>query len=105
MGRQTSSVHLLAFSVLVAVANGQNDCGGYYRISSGMIAFMAICDFVLTISIALAVFYFARHSGKLFKGKALTRSSKSEKEQMESPYQELRPMEQGVYSELKPVQK
>ncbi|XP_067874723.1 TYRO protein tyrosine kinase-binding protein-like [Heterodontus francisci] len=96
---------LLLSCLLLGAANGQNGCGDCYRIDAGIIAGIVIGDVLITIVIAVTIYYFASRAAKERKsgdGFALPMDKKPE---TESPYEELRGPERGVYSELRPGQK
>ncbi|XP_078391653.1 TYRO protein tyrosine kinase-binding protein-like isoform X2 [Cetorhinus maximus] len=82
---------------------GCEDC---YRIDAGVIAGIIIGDVIITIMIAMTIYYFARRGvKKTTTGNELPLSMTKPKMDAESTYEELRGPEKGLYSELKPSHK
>uniref|UniRef100_A0ACB8FSU3 Uncharacterized protein n=1 Tax=Sphaerodactylus townsendi TaxID=933632 RepID=A0ACB8FSU3_9SAUR len=77
----------------------QGDCGNCYHLNPGAIAGVVLGDLLLTLLLALAVYYVAT----CFYQRQLASSElkKTRTAEMESPYQELDARTLDVYSDLK----
>ncbi|CAM5124651.1 unnamed protein product [Natator depressus] len=89
----------LAWALLGSV-NAQRDCTGCPEVSGGLIAGLVMGDLLLTLFIALAVYFLA---GKIHHQRESARGEvkKSPNAEMESPYQELQGQRLDIYSDLK----
>nr|AGQ17903.1 TYRO protein tyrosine kinase-binding protein [Ginglymostoma cirratum] len=91
---------LLLASIFGAV-NGQNGCHDCYRVDGGIIAGIVVADVVITIIIAVTIYYFARRGAmNTTSGNGRQKASES-KLDTESPYEELHGQEHGIYNDLK----
>ncbi|XP_072324969.1 TYRO protein tyrosine kinase-binding protein-like isoform X2 [Scyliorhinus torazame] len=96
------TLSLFLFSLLLGAANGQNGCEDCYRIDGGVIAGIIIGDVIITIMIAMTIYYFARRGVNNAKNaKKLQISDNKSKLEPESPYEELQGQDRGFYSELR----
>ncbi|XP_078391652.1 TYRO protein tyrosine kinase-binding protein-like isoform X1 [Cetorhinus maximus] len=103
---RTLTISLFLSCLLWGVVNGQNGCEDCYRIDAGVIAGIIIGDVIITIMIAMTIYYFARRGvKKTTTGNELPLSMTKPKMDAESTYEELRGPEKGLYSELKPSHK
>ncbi|XP_038238880.1 TYRO protein tyrosine kinase-binding protein [Dermochelys coriacea] len=89
----------LAWALLGSV-NAQRDCTGCPQLSGGLIAGLVMGDLLLTLFIALSVYFLA---GKIHhhRGSAQGEVKKPPTPEMESPYQELQGQRLDIYSDLK----
>ncbi|CAL1611370.1 unnamed protein product [Knipowitschia caucasica] len=80
----------------------QQDCSSCCHISLAVVVSIAVCDILLTIFIALSIFFVVRsHSNtKRELPDARTPSKEMSAEATESPYQELQGPQSDVYCEL-----
>ncbi|XP_063168269.1 TYRO protein tyrosine kinase-binding protein [Candoia aspera] len=78
----------------LGAAQVTNDCGHCYQISPGTIAGVVLGDLLLTLLIALGVYYMV---SCIYKRQATS----SDKSQHESTYEELRGQQMDIYSDLK----
>ncbi|XP_043936383.1 TYRO protein tyrosine kinase-binding protein-like isoform X2 [Protopterus annectens] len=105
---------LILLSVLCAtdVTDAQRDCGECYRMDAGAITGIIVGDIVITVLIALTVFYFANRMNKKARLKGDMKMSekssmkmqekcKVESLETESPYQELHGQKAEIYSDLR----
>uniref|UniRef100_A0A8C8VGU3 TYRO protein tyrosine kinase-binding protein n=1 Tax=Pelusios castaneus TaxID=367368 RepID=A0A8C8VGU3_9SAUR len=88
---------------LLGSVNAQRDCTGCPQLSGGMIAGLVLGDLLLTLLIALAVYFLA---GKIHRqqgatGSAQGNAKKPHNLELESPYQELQGQKMDIYSDLK----
>ncbi|XP_039181701.1 TYRO protein tyrosine kinase-binding protein isoform X1 [Crotalus tigris] len=79
----------------LGAAQVANDCGHCYKIDPGTIAGVVLGDLFLTLLIALGVYYVV---SCIYKQQA---TSKADKAQHESPYEELQGQRMDIYSDLK----
>ncbi|XP_053124187.1 TYRO protein tyrosine kinase-binding protein [Hemicordylus capensis] len=77
----------------------QKDCSQCYQLNAGTIAGVVIGDLLLTLLIALAVYYMA--SCIYQRQNASSGGGSSTKAELESPYQELQGARMDIYSDLK----
>ncbi|XP_054855647.1 TYRO protein tyrosine kinase-binding protein [Eublepharis macularius] len=86
-------------SVQLGAVQAQGDCSNCYHLSPGAIAGVVLGDLLLTLLIAVAVYYVAT----CFYKRQLASSDlkKSRTAETESPYQELDARGLDLYSELK----
>ncbi|XP_061452479.1 TYRO protein tyrosine kinase-binding protein isoform X1 [Rhineura floridana] len=73
------------------------DCGNCYQLSPGVIAGVVLGDLLLTLLIALAVYYVA---GCIYQRQS-TNSADLKKPPQESQYEELQGHRMDIYSDLK----
>ncbi|XP_077193152.1 TYRO protein tyrosine kinase-binding protein [Paroedura picta] len=102
MGRpQFPILHVLLglASAQLGAAQAQGDCSNCYHLHPGAIAGVVLGDLLLTLLIAVAVYYVAT----CFYQRQLASSDlkKQRAPETESPYQELDPRGLDVYSDLK----
>ncbi|XP_007440135.1 TYRO protein tyrosine kinase-binding protein [Python bivittatus] len=100
----TSNMAQLGFPVLpillgltwpqLGAAQVANDCGHCYQINPGTIAGVVLGDLLLTLLIALGVYYVV---SCVYKRQATS----NDKTQHESPYEELQGRRMDIYSDLK----
>lgn len=83
-------------SAQLGAVQAQRDCGNCYHLSPGAIAGVVLGDLLLTLLIALAVYYVAT----CFYRRQLA-SNDLKKPETESPYQELDARGLDVYCDLK----
>ncbi|XP_072911831.1 TYRO protein tyrosine kinase-binding protein-like [Hemitrygon akajei] len=101
---RTSLPALVIFSILLGGVTGYDACQACYRIGTGALVGIIIGDLLITILIVAATYCLTRRAlGK--KGSIMKGKSKREAVQPESPYEELKAGDRGVYSELKPAYK
>lgn len=93
---------LLLCSLILDSARGQTDC---YRIDGGVIAGIVVGDVIITIMIAMAIYFFARRVKSTNTGAETQMPRKKVKLDTESPYEELQLSQRGLYSELNPSHK
>ncbi|XP_041038564.1 TYRO protein tyrosine kinase-binding protein-like [Carcharodon carcharias] len=100
------TLSLFLSCLLWGVVNGQNGCEDCYRIDAGVIAGIIIGDVMITIMIAMTIYYFARRGvTDGTNGNELPQPTSKPKVDAESTYEELRGPEKGLYSELNPRHK
>ncbi|XP_061452480.1 TYRO protein tyrosine kinase-binding protein isoform X2 [Rhineura floridana] len=83
--------------VQLGVTQAQKDCGNCYQLSPGVIAGVVLGDLLLTLLIALAVYYVA---GCIYQRQS-TNSADLKKPPQESQYEELQGHRMDIYSDLK----
>ncbi|XP_067411472.1 TYRO protein tyrosine kinase-binding protein-like [Emydura macquarii macquarii] len=92
----------LAWTLLGSV-NAQRDCTGCPNLSGGLIAGLVLGDLLLTLLIAVAVYFLAskihRQRGALSSAQGNVK--KPHIPELESPYQELQGQRSDIYSDLK----
>nr|XP_057940722.1 TYRO protein tyrosine kinase-binding protein isoform X1 [Doryrhamphus excisus] len=86
-------------------STGQQECGSCYLISMQSVVAMIACDIILTVFIAISVFYIVTLHKKNKELNVVFSSVATAKEEnpsqiTESPYQELHGGQSDVYSEL-----
>ncbi|KAM9807064.1 TYRO protein tyrosine kinase-binding protein [Syngnathus typhle] len=86
-------------------SGGQQECGACYFISMQSVIGMIVSDIVLTIFIAVSVFYLIILHKKRTQENAKTHGQPEPDEITESPYQELHGIQSDVYSELQHFRK
>uniref|UniRef100_UPI00398F8BD9 TYRO protein tyrosine kinase-binding protein-like n=1 Tax=Pristiophorus japonicus TaxID=55135 RepID=UPI00398F8BD9 len=106
IGPTISTLTLLLSCLAWGAANAQNARDDCYRIDGAIIAGIVIGDVAITIMIAIAIYFFARRGAKTSdSGHSLpvpmNEKSKKDTEMTESPYEELRGPDRGLYSELR----
>ncbi|XP_020633075.1 TYRO protein tyrosine kinase-binding protein isoform X2 [Pogona vitticeps] len=84
------------FHVLLGLAWAQLDCGNCYHLSTGAIFGVVLGDLILTLLIALAVYYVA---SCIYQRKLASKELK--KTEHESPYEELQGPRLDVYSAIR----
>ncbi|XP_064425384.1 TYRO protein tyrosine kinase-binding protein-like [Latimeria chalumnae] len=97
---------LLTAAWLIGSIHGQRDCSDCYRMDAGALAGVVIGDILITVLIALSVFFLTNklNKSKESRGDLSTKQKKKEAE-TESPYQELQVQSTDIYSDLKPSYK
>ncbi|XP_064162155.1 TYRO protein tyrosine kinase-binding protein isoform X1 [Anguilla rostrata] len=99
------------FAGLFGPVVGQQDCRSCIHLEIGTVVGIIVADVVLTLLIALSVFFFVSRLRKRtrlealeIKGKTQTVSMRK-KPETESPYQELQGVQEDVYNDLRQFQK
>ncbi|XP_028679396.1 TYRO protein tyrosine kinase-binding protein [Erpetoichthys calabaricus] len=102
--KDMSVVALFIFLGILGSTNGQQNCQSCYQLDLSAIVGIIVGDILLTVLIALSVFYFTSRLNKsrLEAIKAQGGLKLKEKEDKdESPYQELQGARSDIYSDLK----
>nr|XP_057940723.1 TYRO protein tyrosine kinase-binding protein isoform X2 [Doryrhamphus excisus] len=81
-------------------STGQQECGSCYLISMQSVVAMIACDIILTVFIAISVFYIVTLHKKNKELNVATAKEENPSQITESPYQELHGGQSDVYSEL-----
>ncbi|KAJ8287628.1 hypothetical protein COCON_G00002870 [Conger conger] len=107
------------FAGLFGPVVGQQDCRSCIHLEIGTVVGIIVADIVLTLLIALSVFFFVSRLKKRTRLEALEIKEKTQsktqaktqamstrkKPEAESPYQELQGVQDDVYSDLRQFQK
>ncbi|XP_029433075.1 TYRO protein tyrosine kinase-binding protein [Rhinatrema bivittatum] len=100
----TSLSALLCVLGTLSIVHGQKDCTGCYQMDGIAITAIVVGDIIITVLIALAVFFLAR---KLSLKKINDGNMKSQKAgtETEPHYQELQGRKLDIYSDLNQIHK
>ncbi|XP_078063738.1 TYRO protein tyrosine kinase-binding protein-like [Mustelus asterias] len=80
--------------------SGQNGCEDCYRIDGGVLAGIVIGDVIMTVMIAMTMYYFARRSVKHSNAGIEVQIPRNKSRlDTESPYEELQLSQRGLYME------
>ncbi|KAJ8332919.1 hypothetical protein SKAU_G00418150 [Synaphobranchus kaupii] len=103
-----------SFAGLFGPVVGQQDCRSCIHLEIGTVVGIIVADIVLTLLIALSVFFFVSRLKKRnrieapktspVKGKTQAMSTRK-KPETESPYQELQGVQDDIYSDLQQFRK